>query len=154
MNVNHHSKIIQLDRALMKWKLKSAILYFKRFRDSENKMFRLFFAWQQRVRAENLSAKIFAACAPRTLEHLSFCCTHCTTAKVFIQIVEKLQDSSFSMKPECSITCAYVHIGAQLKVKWRIEIFLCAFLKSDENPLKMLIFQLSWNYKFLTNCLL
>ena len=43
---------------------------------------------------------------------------------------------------ECSITCAYVHIGAQLKVKWRIEIFLCAFLKLDENPLKMLIFQL------------
>ena len=46
-------------------------------------------------------------------------------------------------KTEWPIVCAYVHIGAQLKVKWRIEIFLCAFLKLDKNPLKMLLFLLN-----------
>ena len=53
------------------------------------------------------------------------------------------QKSKQTTSPECLIVCAYAHIGAQLKVKWRIEIFLCAFLKLDKNPLKMLLFLLN-----------
>ena len=47
--------------------------------------------------------------------------------------IELIFDLFFVVKnvkfSECSITCAYVHIGAQLKVKWRIEIFFVRISK-------------------------
>ena len=49
--------------------------------------------------------------------------------RIFVRLLAKIC-AHLSLELLDTLVCAYAHIGAQLKVKWRIEIFLQKKLKS------------------------